>query len=271
MHTRTLQTGNQKELLMSYNTLRKLLGTLGVALPIVLIAGSVALHGSVLRSISAYYYSPMRDLLVAAFCSIGLFLFTYKGYKDKDELISENIITNCAGTMAACVALLPTSFQDYSLDNVCTSNHIPCCWNIFGVIDNFDIPNNPQCTLLSTTHLVAAILFFALVAYLSIFRFTKITDDQNDRRREIKLYKVCGYIIVACIIVMGLDAAANKKWTYDNVEIALHWFPVLFTFESIALWAFGIAWLTKGKLHVDIKNAAAFLRKGHKPQGKLPG
>ena len=53
---------SQQEVLISYYTLRKLLGTLGIVLPIALAVGSWILRGSIQPSISAYYYSPMRDL-----------------------------------------------------------------------------------------------------------------------------------------------------------------------------------------------------------------
>jgi len=35
-------------------------------------------------SISSYYYTDMRDVLVGSLCAIGVFLWSYRGYDDPD-------------------------------------------------------------------------------------------------------------------------------------------------------------------------------------------
>ena len=53
---------------------------------------------------SAYYYTPMRNIWVGALCALGIFLIAYVGWDRADK-----IITNIAGVSALGVALCPTT------------------------------------------------------------------------------------------------------------------------------------------------------------------
>lgn len=94
--------------LISYLTLRKAVGILGIIFPIVLIVGSVICCGcsEVQSSISAYYHTGMRNLFVGLLCAIGLFLFAYRGYDSADAITG-----NIACLFALGVAFFPTSFD----------------------------------------------------------------------------------------------------------------------------------------------------------------
>src|SRR5437762_6551311 len=72
--------------LVSYRTLRRVVGLLGVSLPIVLALWGFALAGKVQLqpSISDYYSLRTRDALVGVLFTIGWFLFTYRGYDWRD-------------------------------------------------------------------------------------------------------------------------------------------------------------------------------------------
>ena len=85
----------------SYLALRKAVGWIGILLPFVLMTGLIILfrEKTVLRSISLYYHSDMRDLFVGALCSIALFLFFYKGYSKWD-----NRASNLAASFALGIA-----------------------------------------------------------------------------------------------------------------------------------------------------------------------
>jgi len=63
----------------SYLALRKAVGWIGILLPFVLMLGMVLLFKEevVLRNISLYYHSGMRDVFVGAICAIALFVFFY--------------------------------------------------------------------------------------------------------------------------------------------------------------------------------------------------
>ncbi|HET8922593.1 MAG TPA: hypothetical protein VFN26_06305 [Candidatus Acidoferrum sp.] len=74
--------------------MRKAVGIIGVALPFALAFGKMLLQGSGLQpSISAYYYTDMRNVFVGSLCAIGVFLLSCKGYDWRDE----------AAGIAACV------------------------------------------------------------------------------------------------------------------------------------------------------------------------
>jgi hypothetical protein len=92
-------------LIISYLTLRKMVGLLGISLIPVLILGSFILdHSTQLpASISAYYYTSMRNALVGIVCGISLFLLSYNGYTRLDAIASKS-----AGVFALGIALFPT-------------------------------------------------------------------------------------------------------------------------------------------------------------------
>src|SRR5689334_5098109 len=74
-------------LLISYLTLRKIVGLLGVFLPAVLAVGNMLMRGGwyMQPSISDYYYTEMRDVFVGMLCAVALFLLSYKGYDSRDR------------------------------------------------------------------------------------------------------------------------------------------------------------------------------------------
>jgi hypothetical protein len=90
--------------LQSYRRLRTLVGAVGIALPFVLVLADRLAFGEPLRdSLSAYYYSGLRDVLVGALCATAAFLITYKVV----EPGLDNWLSNVAGIAALVVALFP--------------------------------------------------------------------------------------------------------------------------------------------------------------------
>ena len=85
-------------LLVSYRTLRRTVGILAMALPLLmLIAGFQP-------SISEYYITYMRNVFVGILCVIGLFLFAYRGYD-----LLDNIAGDLCCIFALGVAFFPTT------------------------------------------------------------------------------------------------------------------------------------------------------------------
>ena len=97
---------NYSEQIHSYLSLRQAIGWIGILLPFTLMLGVLVIfRGNPVRiSISMYYYTGMRDVLVGALCAIGLFLFFYRGYSKWD-----NWAGNIAGFFALGIALFPTN------------------------------------------------------------------------------------------------------------------------------------------------------------------
>jgi hypothetical protein len=77
-------------LVISYLTLRKVIGLLGLALPFLAMVGARLLfHTGLQVSLSAYYHTGMRDVLVGILFAIGFFLGGYKGYERAVAALNE--------------------------------------------------------------------------------------------------------------------------------------------------------------------------------------
>ena len=97
-------TSNTKDLVLSYLGLRKGIGIIGITLPIVLVIGKGMLESpGISDSISAYYYSVMRNVFVGSLCAIAIFLISYR-YEHLDDIAGD-----LAGAFAIGVALFPTA------------------------------------------------------------------------------------------------------------------------------------------------------------------
>lgn len=206
--------------LITYQSLRKAIGYMGIGLPAVLLLGIVTIGKcpSILDSISHYYYSIMGTFFTGTLFAVALFLIAYRGYTTED-----NIFTNLAGGMALCIALFPT-------------------WNMAQKdCALFALPVNP---LRSNVHMVAAGIFFSTLAYISIKLFTKTGGDMTPRKKSRNLvYRICGYTIVVCIAGVALTSSG----LIPKLEKALAPYHPIFWFEWLGLWAFGISWLVKGE------------------------
>ncbi len=216
------QTASTTEIpqLISYLTLRKSVGILGIAFPIVLVVGSVVCGPCVeiQSSISAYYHTDMRNLFVGLLCAIALFLFAYKGYNQTDTLAG-----NLAGLFALGVAFFPASITE------------PLSQCIPQPIDNH---------LIGTLHFISAAGLFLVLAFFSLVLFTKQGKQPTKMKlKRNKLYRICGYIMLGCIgLILLYGICRNHQGC-----LSLQKYDPVFWLESLALWAFGLSWLTKGK------------------------
>jgi hypothetical protein len=212
---------------LSYLTLRKAIGIVGFALPIVLVIGKMFLHGPGIQdSVSSYYYTVMRDVLVGSLCAIGVFLWSYKGYDDPDWLlrlkVTDNRASNVAGACAIGVALFPTApgSDATTLDEYLGDEYI-------GLL-----------------HVVFAAAFFLSLAYISIRLFTKHDPEKEgptpEQQRRNPVYRACGWaILVSIALIAGV-------WFLPSGSPIRQLHPVLWL-EAVAIWAFSISWFTKGK------------------------
>lgn len=207
------------ELVVSYLTLRKMIGFLGLALPSVLILGHLAVaHWQVLPSISAYYYSELNPLFIGILCTIAAFLLSYQGYQRSDHVASV-----LAGLGGLGVALLP-------------------CGRPEGVPTG-PVPRWMEDMPLTTPHYLCAALFLASLAYIGIFEFTKTAGAPTPQKlRRNRVYRALGYVMLACLAVMGgnglLHLATGRSFLPVNG---------ILVGEAVAVVAFAFSWLTKGE------------------------
>jgi hypothetical protein len=219
---------DNNSLLISYLALRKAVGIIGIALPIVLVLGNWQLFHSngIEDSISYYYYTSMRGVLVGSLWAIGIFLMSYRGYQKRDEIAGR-----FACIFALGVALFPTARESGTCDVV----------HLF----RLDHGGCDAAHVISFVHATCAALLFLTLAYFSLFLFTEThpgrKQDMTRRKRERNVvYYVCGGIILASIVgILTLHVGMHMN-TWGHI-------PVLFTFESLAVVAFGASWLIKGE------------------------
>ncbi|MFD1166712.1 hypothetical protein ACFQ2C_13960 [Sphingobacterium daejeonense] len=200
--------------LFAYRRLRRTIGYLGFFLPIILVLLSLFHFFStkIQPSISHYYYTNLREIFTGTLCAVGLFLICYKGNGNKSIFKNDNILTNVAGFMAFGVAFIPTD-PIYETCLQCTLINFSLTWLHYGF---------------------AAVLF-VIFALLSINVFTigqqRNTDIPVSMFNENKIYKICGYGILICVVLVPF-----KLFAYSTL-----------VFEALALWLFGISWLIKGR------------------------
>ena len=212
--------------------IRKLIGILGLALPILLPIS----EGILLSSMSHYYYQPLSSLLfIIVLSSFGLFLISYKGYKidSTTEKISDDLLTNIGGISALIVVFIPTYCLESNssiIDEICTTKNYP----LLGHANK----------IMNTIHLVAAGIFIFIMGWMSKYKFTRGRDTLNNA-----IYKWCGNIVWLAILL--LIALVIIEFFIPNFHITSY---DIFLLETLAVIPFGIAWLVKGKAMRNIQN-----------------
>lgn len=199
--------------LITAKTLRRAVGILGIALPVVVFLGAlIVFREGVLGSISGSYHTGMRDVFVGVLWATGIFLFCYKGYEKIDDQVA-----TWAGVFAVCVSLFPTT---------------P------------DSPVSGSVKFIGVLHLLFAAAFFILLSFMSYKLFTK-TDlkvIKGQKRMRNLVYVNCAYIMFACVILMAI-----VSFLPEGPSLAVKPFRPILVLETIALWAFGFSWLIKGE------------------------
>lgn len=206
--TDTTTNTDSDDMVISYRVLRRVVGIIGIALPIVLFVVESLLKGRVhlLDSISSYYWAERTgDVLVGSLCAMGMFFLSYRGRR------YDNLAGNLACAFAVGVALFPTSE-----------------------------PGKPR-NLTNYIHYASAAGMFLTLAYFCFFSFTY--QDPNTKPTKMKpvrnkIYIGCGAVILLCIAAIGLIGIA---WPGDASSSAVFWL------EAAAIWAFGWSWFIKGK------------------------
>ena len=228
-----VSTPGSQPLIRSYLFLRRGIGIIGVALPVVLVIGTVILkrHLELSDSVSAYYYSVMRDVFVGSLWAIAIFLICYR-YDHLDDIVS-----SIAGFCAIGVSLFPTT-----PDGVAATQ---------------------QQEMIEKAHFLFATGFLVALAFMACFLFTRenpekdkvtVTDSKRKRLRNM-VYRICGITMAACIVLAALilfvPNLSSQQWQ--------HQFHPILWIEILATWAFGIAWFVKGETLRMLKAAIQWL------------
>ena len=200
---------------------RKLIGLLGIIVPIILLCGDIFIFGAdqIRSSLSAYYHSQMTSVFSAIICVMGVFLITYKGYDKKDYIVS-----TLAGVGAIGLGLFPTAIS--------LTDPLPIHKDSVGFMVN------------NLVHLSFVFLFFASLAYMSYFQFTKTNHKNqvtNEKTKRNIIYKLCALVMVSVGMILLLIK------TNDYLSAFFLQYKPVFYGEVIAIWAFGVSWAIKGQ------------------------
>lgn len=211
------------------NRLRRTIGLIGVALPVLLLASVLAFGVPMQESISEFYFTAMRDVFVLTLTGIGVFLINYYGHdRQPGEFLSDWGVSTTAGVAALAVALIPTLCETAG------------CYAPHSLFDRLIASDRLQATL----HFGAAGLFLTALAIMCLWLFTK-TDSPAPGRHKIRrnrLYRACGWIILAMVATLFVvKLILGDPWGWDAAWHFTFWV------EAIAVWAFGTAWLVKGE------------------------
>lgn len=231
---------------ISYHTLRQLIGILGIALPFLCwgvngfvnknnllnnaafvnkeFSSEYTAGASLKSSISHFYYTAAGPLFTGILITLAIFLFCYQGHskkktKDKFAWITDTGLSRFAAICALLIVVFPTGSEKRITDNI----HIFVSSDAAG-----------------TLHLIFAALFFMAMSVFCIVNFRRNDDKTFIRTPEGKIYLFCGLGILAMLLILFVNMLmkdADKPSTGSFV----------FWMETIMLILFGIAWLVKGK------------------------
>lgn len=168
-----------------------------------------------LESISHSYHNDLtRDFFVGSLCFIGAFLCVYQGNSPKKG----EIITEAFLSKIAGISAIVVAF-------------VPTSENVNGE---------------SPVHFTAAAIVFLILSYFCLFSFRKSSAKKPGAMAKFRtsVYCVCGVVMVICILGIFLD----KVRVLTIIENTTFWG------ETIALIAFGIAWIAAGQTTITARS-----------------
>jgi len=206
--------------------IRIFVGVLGTILPWIALLGTFifdrANPGSFSQafwdkfSISATYY--LTPPLVGILTTAAITLMCYKGYELKDH-----VVTTITGVFGIMIVIFPCNCP-YVTDET--------------LVGFFQLPAKVS----HVVHCVSAVAFFVLLAYNSMFLFTKTyAKDGKEASKEISpqkqkrniIYRVCAFGMIGGLALLVIPFKFTAK---------------TFICEAIALTFFGVSWLVKGEI-----------------------
>lgn len=235
------------------NRLARLVGYTAIGLPVVLAFGSVLLEGCFRVSISHFYHTQfLGPVFVGLLFFIGAFMVAYTG-----STWIERAGSTLAGLCAFGVALFPVGgsgcvAEQTFLSRVFAEVSQPAAGGPPYTLGPADIFGQGYFRLFGTVseyHLTFAAVVFVYLGLFCLFVLRRVIPEQHGtghelietKRRRNALYFWCGVVILGCVAVLGV-----KGQVLGDLPIWDAW-ALTFWIEAAALWAFGVAWLAKGR------------------------
>ena len=218
------------DLVLSFLRVRQAIGLLGFFLPVALLVWSLTLGPGLLPTISDYYYSPMREVLVGTLCAIAVFLWSYEGYDPRPgEWLSDHVAARTAALGALAIAWAPIR-TDPLLD--CRTTEPPpliCTASQDAFGEGFAY----------VLHWVGATVFFGALAVFCLVLFVRGAAQTQEKAASNRIYRLCGWTIVGCMAAIAL-------LNITGAQAALVALAPVFWLETLATFAFATSWMVKG-------------------------
>lgn len=199
-----------RSLVVSYRQLRRMIGGIGLLLPLVLGPVGLVLGIEIQDTMSDYYHTPLQDYFVGSLVALAALLVCYRGHGRV-----ESWTANVAAAAAIGLAAFPLDHESDPLAQGSVSGYL---------------------------HTISGGVFFCALGVYSLWLFPRGDGAGRSRQRRF-IYRTTGIALVGSVASMGaiilLGHFGWRDWTtrYD----------VLFWLEWLAVWAFSTAWLTKGR------------------------
>lgn len=206
----------EKNNVVKIQTVRFYLGVLCMLLPAVFTIYSYLMNDNVKDSISAYYYTDLRNFFVGLLLSMATFLVLYQG----ENKSFEGKISRIAALSAVLVAFLP--FDGKLL--------------IQSKLGEFE-------KHIRIIHFISAGVFLCALATISIFYFKN--QDPEDPEGNPKKTRKFIYIF------SGIGIYILVLWMFIKVKILEENSPYpsnIFIEESVCLYFLGLSFLLKGRI-----------------------
>lgn len=225
-------------------------GLVAVVLPSILIVAGITELTCFYDSISHFYYATwLGSAFVGALVFIGTYLLAYQGLNP-----GERHLSTCAGYCAFAVALFPTAHAG------CTDP----TWSGRAFLDFETLSTDAPPAITGTSlflqfpgasflHMAGAGLLFSFLAWFSLVVFTREVPGRDRtggghltqvKRLRNRIYKATGGAILVCLALLFLRVVF--EFFFGTLAFWNAW-NLTFWLEAIALYAFGIAWMVKGR------------------------
>lgn len=202
--------------------LRIAFGLLGVLLPLLLAAAGLIADGRVQPTISDFFHTTQRDLLVGGLVAIGTFLAVHRGIKRyRGRWISPDLIAIVAGLAAIGVAFFPnesdtvTTFTQHAL--------------------GLDVS--------PAFHYLSAVLLYLMMSFTCFFVYAPDAGERWEKR----FYLVSGAIIWCTgwgVMILSNIKNGGDGWLAQFIQNN----NIVYWDESLGVWAFSISWILKAVL-----------------------
>ncbi len=224
----------RQHVLRSYLVMRAGIAIIGIAFPLLLLFGGIALQICPQDSMSAYYHAAgpgggsMRNWFVGLLFAVSISLGLYRGFSRVEDRLLD-----AAALLGIGIAIFPMGWDPAKLSGCGVPGSIPhTAATLFGV----------------PLHYLCAISFFLCISLVCWFCAddTLHLEPSETRRRMLKrMYRG---------IAIAMPASMFAAWGLNS---SLHTHKAVFWAEAAGIFAFGAYWFLKG---IELNRTAADLR-----------